>query len=223
MKKYLIHKLPLRSAKYKSYVESKTLDVRLQRKQFFYYISKRKKDSTGSNPKTKGRRIYMRTSTNQNNCEIDMQWLILFRCDREREREREVNDIFPVLKICKNMPCLALTTPVCFIHKKTSHISASENVLFIHLQKMEHTNGFWSCLCSLALRHYTIFYRHICLLINYPYLTTLFMPDWEWKKPRHIISSAYFTFLKAIYREKKYLARCQKKCLDYACAKCLNH
>lgn len=53
MKKYLIHKLPLRSAKYKSYVESKTLDVRLQRKQFFYYISKRKKDSTGSNPKTK--------------------------------------------------------------------------------------------------------------------------------------------------------------------------
>lgn len=43
MKKYLIHKLPLRSAKYKSYIESKTLDVRLQRKQFFNYISKRKK------------------------------------------------------------------------------------------------------------------------------------------------------------------------------------
>lgn len=39
----MIHKLPLRSAKYKSYIESKTLDVRLQRKQFFYYISKRKK------------------------------------------------------------------------------------------------------------------------------------------------------------------------------------
>lgn len=52
-----------------------------------FIIFQRKKDSTGSNPKTKGGRIYMRTSTNQNNCEIDMQWLILFRCDRERERE----------------------------------------------------------------------------------------------------------------------------------------
>lgn len=118
MKKYLIHKLPLRSAKYKSYVESKTLDVRLQRKQFFYYNSKRKNIQPEVTQRQKGGRIYMRTSTNQNNCEIDMQWLILFRCDREREKERGVNDIFPVLKICKNMPCLALTTPVCFIHKK---------------------------------------------------------------------------------------------------------
>lgn len=135
MKKYLIHKLPLRSAKYKSYVESKTLDVRLQRKQFFYYISKRKKDSTGSNPKTKGGRIYMRTSTNQNNCEIDMQWLILFRCDRERDRERGVNDIFPVLKICKNMPCLALTTPVCFIHKKKHHISVPQRTCCLSISR----------------------------------------------------------------------------------------
>lgn len=61
----------------------------------------------------------MRTSTNQNKCELDMQWLILFRCDRETEREG-VNYCFPVLKICKNMPCWALTTPVCFIHKKNT-------------------------------------------------------------------------------------------------------
>lgn len=58
MKKYLIHKLPLRSAKYKSYIESKTLDVRLQRKQFFYYISKRKKDSTGKPKDKRGKNVH---------------------------------------------------------------------------------------------------------------------------------------------------------------------